>query len=1545
MASRKTVIKKIVVGRPIRTVDVASVGNASQLASNPPSYYLDYTNFTNTPNVLDSADVSLIAQANSTDSAQVAAIVDSAYINARLDDTQFLDSAEAIALIDSDYILARASNIQNLRDSGSDTIITGALLPAVDSAQNIGSPTKRFKDLYLSGSTLYIGNVAIGADSSGDVKIFSLDGNGAINSTRGKIALLDAADSDDDILGKVDSDYVSARVDRSLFLDSSEVIALVDSNYVAARTFTQSDIEAFARAVSLDSAETIGLIDSDYIKGFIDSSYVKAFARQVSLDSAETIALIDSAYVNARLDTTAFLDSAETISLIDSAYVAARTWTQAQIEQFASNILLDSAEAARLIDSAVNNVIDGAPGALDTLNELAAALNDDSNAFNTLNNLIATKLTAADFDTRFDSALGTKTTDNVTEGSTNLYYTDTRVSTLIDSAYITARASTFDSADAISLIDSDYITARQAPGTDSAQVEAIAAALIDSDYVSARQSAGVLTLGNVTDGSLTDGAIQTLTSSTKIVDAIDELNEAMLNVSNNTFVRSVNFVGSPLAGGQGVRVTLNMSVEGQANRFDIDWGDGTIDSNRAGLNPSHTYNTNVGSPFTVSVRAFNPSGSGVGSEATLARTNYVVIYTADPVANYNVYAAPTGGSPITFWQDGDTVYFENTTTNTTMADVTYRWTWGDGSATEDVDSDGAAGGVLGARIPHTFALSTETDVQRSPQVEILTHTTADPTVISGGVDYDDTFEIYDSHSPSLTVSGNPFGINTPSGLTKSFTNTSEAGIGSYGTYGNQYQWAWGDGTSNQTVNAGSNSSGDRNRTINHTFNLPDSDQTNGHVRDYDTTLSLLSNHTSSPFVSSSQTITMVPEVRAQVSNAQAVVISDASGDNQYDIYDGIDYQGNDRLAVQLTANSQHADSSHTLRWYNETPFSITNGSTENHTFDSADHSNGDTITSTVTATGTLYPDPGVGSQTDTENISWSYHAFPSPAPATIANKELTYNTSTQGINPALCAGVPNSSGYGTNVAGLELDGTFDTSLNFSGVRTVTAGPFTTNYISNFRIPVSGVIRGELNLGNDFSDVVSVNGYSNYGSLGSLTGSLGYLNVSSQQDYHEVNSSYPSGFYRVATARIQNVATNALTAGYNFLAIHTQNGAGNNHEGNPPSSPSEITSRYAFILRDTNNGVPSFGQDVATSESNLIVNSSGTGYRYIGGQPYFKNGSIKLQNNRAWRITTYAYRSSDDPIKIERNGNLEGTSGSGFSDVTYSYTDILNSSDLTSGIPNADLGASSNYQVADLVVPITSSNVRCVEDGITLRHNNVNGSNTQVLDKPIRVYTTNSIAGIDETDITSSVPNKNGNGVRVTGFASSTADTPSYTGSTNFYTSNAVSHSVDPIFASTQEAGVSIDGVIEHDKVDYSGHLPAGQNRLGVAGNQYFTFAFRSTALQNFNIDLTSSTGITGLYIALPGTDIDNSSTLNGWLDCSAVYNGSGQPGAGTGGNGSNGCAFSGETVPTGSSISNQSYSMTFGTLSAAGSTGNVILVRLVLALNQSVSNIGVSQFS
>ena len=69
--------------------------------------------------------------------------------------------------------------------------------------------------------------------------------------------------------------------------------------------------------------------------------------------------------------------------------------------------------------------------------------------------------------------------------------------------------------------------------------------------------------------------------------------------------------------------------------------------------------------------------------------------------------------PITQWDDGATIYFENTTTNTSGATVQYTWDWGDGSSDDVISSDSSAGGVGGGRLAHTFTASTEQEQSRT----------------------------------------------------------------------------------------------------------------------------------------------------------------------------------------------------------------------------------------------------------------------------------------------------------------------------------------------------------------------------------------------------------------------------------------------------------------------------------------------------------------------------------------------------------------------------------------------------------------------------------------------------------------------------------------------------------------------------------------------------------------------------------------------------------------------------------------------------------------
>jgi len=97
------------------------------------------------------------------------------------------------------------------------------------------------------------------------------------------------------------------------------------------------------------------------------------------------------------------------------------------------------------VDTAVANVIDSAPGALDTLNELAAAINDDANFATTITTSIATKLPLAGGTMTGDITLGAnKITSTATPATadtlTRKGYVDSILGSATDAATSAAAA-------------------------------------------------------------------------------------------------------------------------------------------------------------------------------------------------------------------------------------------------------------------------------------------------------------------------------------------------------------------------------------------------------------------------------------------------------------------------------------------------------------------------------------------------------------------------------------------------------------------------------------------------------------------------------------------------------------------------------------------------------------------------------------------------------------------------------------------------------------------------------------------------------------------------------------------------------------------------------------------------------------------------------------------------------------------------------------------------------------------------------------------------
>lgn len=115
------------------------------------------------------------------------------------------------------------------------------------------------------------------------------------------------------------------------------------------------------------------------------------------LDSAHNKISVDLNVIPTKLDVDS--DLADVYTAIDSGDVATLV---------SANSYTDSA-----LNIAITNIVDGAPGVLDTLNELANAIGDDSSFYSTVQNWVDQKLD------------NTATTTDIPEGS-NLYFTEDR---------------------------------------------------------------------------------------------------------------------------------------------------------------------------------------------------------------------------------------------------------------------------------------------------------------------------------------------------------------------------------------------------------------------------------------------------------------------------------------------------------------------------------------------------------------------------------------------------------------------------------------------------------------------------------------------------------------------------------------------------------------------------------------------------------------------------------------------------------------------------------------------------------------------------------------------------------------------------------------------------------------------------------------------------------------------------------------------------------------------------------------------------------------
>jgi hypothetical protein len=475
---------------------------------------------------------------------------------------------------------------------------------------------------------------------------------------------------------------------------------------------------------------------------------------------------------------------------------------------------------------------------------------------------------------------------------------------------------------------------------------------------------------------------------------------------------------------------------------------------------------------------------------------------------------------------------------------------------------------------------------------------------------------------------------------------------------------------------------------------------------------------------------------------------------------------------------------------------------------------------------------------------------------------------------------------------VQTDNTPGANKSVAGGTTVStvrrASSYSTNAVANAGPGDSGTISVRLNGSSAGSRALTT----------ALDGNGTYSNlvITNNFDYRNVNANIQAGFWSVFTSQ----AVGTVTEGWNEVYI--------------ADSATSNTNTANWFYDSSTPGTPTF--------SSLTITPPGSpSYTYSSTIPNYNNTNQFTITADVNRLSGNMYPTSDTFVTGTAGGAFAAPAG-----VTYTAASVTTplAQNLYVSSGNASISTTST-----IISGFGSSST-----GPTLSSNNSYNVGTAALTATLaanvlyKTGTVSSASVIEEANVFVGSTIGSGSGLAFRIINPGSGNTPAFTGSEAAFNSQSST-------LQTYDATV-ITNTLKHDQTNYStGYLPAGPNlSSGRSGTQYFTFKIIRTSVSKFDIKWSGT--IAGLWVALPGSAIDTSSTLNGWLDLSIAYAGAGQPGAGTGGNGSNGASLGG-VAPLNAAQTNKAITATFGTVSSSSATNNEIYIRIALTSGQSVT--------
>ena len=280
------------------------------------------------------------------------------------------------------YSEVSGSAVEQLR------IQDGVVVPVLDNDIDLGTSSLEFKNVYVDG-TAYIDTVSVGDNdyttitnndyvvASGNLN-FDVAGNINLDADGGNVALKDA--------GLTYATFTSNSGNLTLKSGTTTAVTFTGANADFAGTLDVTGAAKFDNNATIDGNTVVGASNTNTV----------AVNAKITTALVPTTNGVNTLGTGAAYWGDSFLKSVTTTGNVDIGgnitVNGTADFTNTTLNNVNDPTTAQQAATKNYVDTAINNLIGGAPATLDTLDEIAAAINDDDNVYTTLTNSIATKL-------------------------------------------------------------------------------------------------------------------------------------------------------------------------------------------------------------------------------------------------------------------------------------------------------------------------------------------------------------------------------------------------------------------------------------------------------------------------------------------------------------------------------------------------------------------------------------------------------------------------------------------------------------------------------------------------------------------------------------------------------------------------------------------------------------------------------------------------------------------------------------------------------------------------------------------------------------------------------------------------------------------------------------------------------------------------------------------------------------------------------------------------------------------------------------------------